>query len=104
MSQTVHGECRQDYGGDTDKPTWLYTNYQHIDDLDMFRTGPSENFGQHKLCKKYHTENKYTGQKTVKYQGSAHLKGSQHYPKAFGIAVRKMTEKNTTLSTKGNWL
>lgn len=85
----VYSPCIcQDYGGDTEKPTWLYSNYSFISDVGLFCTGPSANFGSHELARKSIKGNRVT------YSGTPALKGSQSYPKGFGRAVRKTIQKN----------
>ena len=79
----------QDYGGDTEKPTWLLSNYRCIRDLDLYTTGPGQGFGTHELVHKY--TDKYGRQK---YHGNKNLKKSENYPRGFGQAVRKVVTKN----------
>jgi len=67
------------------KPTWLYCNYDILNTLDEFRTGPGPLFGRVELVKK-HAGGKYSGGKD--------LKKSQHYPRDFGVAVRKLHLKH----------
>ena len=79
----------KDYGGDTQKPTWLYSNYNILDSLAAHRTGPGERFGTQRLTRTYTDKN---GKKA--FIGNKHLKESQHYPVEFGKAVRKMYLKH----------
>ena len=79
----------QDFGGDSRKPTWLYSNYDILDGLDKFKSGPGPMYGHTPLVE-YSTNR--DGKKC--YQGTSSLKHSQEYPKEFGLAVRKLILKN----------
>lgn len=79
----------KDYGSNTDKPTWLYSNYDFIKDIHGFRCLPGPMFGMRPLVHKYvdkHGESKFAGTKN--------LKGSQAYTPGFGKAVKKTILKN----------
>jgi len=79
----------QDYGGNTDKPTWLYCNYDVLDEIDKYKTGPGPEYGTTSLV------NRYTNKHGVaKWNGGKELKGSQEYTKDFAMAVKKLVTKN----------
>ena len=74
----------QDFGADSDKPTWLYCNYRILDSLGDYMSGPGPQWGKKEMVKRY--VNRF-GEK--KFHGGKDLKSSQHYPLGFGVAVRK---------------
>ncbi len=78
----------KDHGGDTDKPTWLYCNYDILEGLGNERTGPGSKYGKLSLVKTWKANGK------TKFCGNKNLKQSQHYPTAFGVAIRNVILKN----------
>ena len=80
----------QDYGGESQKPTWLYSNYNILDTLDDYVTGQTTSFGKAEMVKT--SKNKHTGK--LGFSAGKDLKTSQHYPKNFGLAVRKTSLKH----------
>ena len=79
----------KDYGGNTPKPTWLYSNYDFIKDIHEYTSGPGPMFGMRSLVRKYVDQH---GQS--KFVGTKNLKGSQAYTQGFGQAVKKTILKN----------
>ena len=77
------------FGGDSEKPTWLYSNFNFIKDIQSQATSPGPLFGKRALVNKY--VDKHGCQK---FSGTKNLKGSQSYPTAFGQAVKKTILKN----------
>jgi hypothetical protein len=90
----------KDFGGKSDKPTWLYTTHPCIDDIDLFKVpykGTVES-----LVKRDNTHGK------ERITGNGKLKQSQHYPPAFGRALAKVYMKNkaatiTSVSALVDW-
>jgi len=79
----------KDYGGNTEKPTWLYCNYDILDDIDNYRTSPGPEYGKTCLVTHYRDS---AGAK--KFCGNKNLKGSQEYTEGFARAVKKLITKN----------
>ena len=79
----------QDFGGDSEKGTWLYSNYNVLEDLDLFKSGPGKDFGKRPLTRQY-----YNSKGKKKFHGTKNLKASEHYPKPFGVAVKNVFLKN----------
>jgi hypothetical protein len=79
----------KNYGGASVKPTWLYCNYDCLDTIDEFMTEPGVDFGERSLCVSYTDKRGKT-----KVMGGKDLKNSQHYPRPFGVAIRKMCLKH----------
>ena len=86
----------QDYGGETLKPTWIYCNYNILKDLDKFKSKPHPRFGTVSLTVKTVDKHGKAG-----FKGGPNLKGSQHYPKPFGVAIRKLFLKHEQLIRRG---
>ena len=68
----------EDFGGNSKKPTWLYSNYQEINDITEFTSTDNCNRKRIKLVQ---TTRDANGKAQV--TGNAHLKASQAYPKQF---------------------
>ena len=79
----------QDFGGRTEKPTWLYSNCEFIHEITDYATGPADDFGSIVLADTYRDT---SGDR--KFKGSKNLKGSQEYTKQFGNAVKKLVTKH----------
>lgn len=90
--------CRilQDYGGETLKPTWIYCNYDILASLDKYKSKPHPRFGTVSLIINTVDKHGKTG-----FRGGKNLKGSQHYPKPFGVAIRKVFLKHEQLIRQG---
>jgi len=79
----------EDYGGNTVKPTWIYCNYDVLDELDNYKTRPGPGYGSTSLVNRYISKDGVT-----KWNGGKELKGSQEYTKDFAMAVKKLVTKN----------
>lgn len=79
----------KDFGGNTNKPTWPYSNYDFIRDINGYTSSPGPMFGKHALVRKYvdkHGDSKFAG--------TRNLKGSQAYTPGLGRGVKKTILKN----------
>lgn len=90
MTTWRHSIQMSEYGGDTAKPTWLYSLQEAISELDLFKSSTPRETARPEvsLVKTYvnpHGE--------VKCCGSAALKGSQAYPEEFGYACSRLYER-----------
>ena len=79
----------QDYGGNTDKPTWIYCNYDILDEIDNYKTQPGPGYGTTSLVARYLNNDGVT-----KFCGNKQLKSSQEYTADFAMAVKKLVTKN----------
>jgi hypothetical protein len=76
----------KDFGGTSEKATWLYTTHRCIEDIDLFKCPYTGNVVS--LVKR----EKKRGKSCV--TGNKKLKQSQHYPPAFGRALAEVYLKN----------
>ncbi|CAK9072735.1 Uncharacterized protein SCF082_LOCUS35732 [Durusdinium trenchii] len=75
-----------DYGGHSQKPTWLYSGHGEIlDELDKFKPLRTPVREKHELVEKY-----VDGKGKSRIKGSSNLKSSQTYPLQFGRALARL--------------
>ena len=72
-----------DFGGETAKPTWLYSNAKDIEEIVKFRCKITRGKVNHNK-EMTHVSTSATGRKQI--TGGSDLKGSQAYPDGFGYA------------------
>jgi hypothetical protein len=80
--------CWQDYGANSQKATWLYSNFDCLNELDNHTTGPGPEFGQREISVRYIDK-----QGDRKWKGGCDLKKSQEYTKPFARALKKTVLK-----------
>ena len=81
----------EDFGGESPKGTWLYSQFSWTSELTEFATGKKT---QPRVQKKPVSLNWFNKQGKRKWCGGAGLKNSQAYPPGFGKAVQKTFQKH----------
>ncbi len=71
-----------DYGGGSQKSTWLYSNYAFITRIGEYRPAPST-----ETCTAQLSRRRLNARGMMVTDGGVDLKASQHYPVNFGRAV-----------------
>ena len=75
-----------DYGADTEKPSWLYTTSKELENIGKLKTRHfQKGDAEHNLATSY-----VDGGGNRRCVGNQFLKGSQAYPRGFGVAVHKV--------------
>jgi len=82
------------FDGSTAKPTWLYSNFPFITEVDRYATCHEKPKFSKRLVN-HHTN--ASGKRC--YSGNKSLKGSQEYPLAFGRAMARVYETHTAAIT-----
>ena len=72
------------FGGNTEKPTWLYCDKKEVDDITDFSLPRKLRTRNVEMVKRYKDRHG-----VIRVQGGKDLKQSQSYPRGFGKAVAK---------------
>ena len=78
-----------DFGGETSKPTWLYSNAKDVEEIVKYKVRFTHGSVAHgkEMCKKY-----VDASGNNKVAGGKDLKASQTYPRGFGEAWARLMD------------